>query len=118
MDIVLQYVNDGASVFDTPGLAKRLAGPLVDVRRTITGYEVAALHQSFYQYLSKGSLWTKSDILLQPLRTRKLSRGIAAVWYFTEFPESQQHLDQLRSASSAPIGFYTTSPSITLYCKH
>ncbi|KAF4181912.1 hypothetical protein CNMCM8694_009355 [Aspergillus lentulus] len=106
MDIVLQYVNDGASVFDTPGLAKRLAGPLVDVRRTITGYEVAALHQSFYQYLSKGSLWTKSDILLQPLRTRKLSRGIAAVWYFTEFPESQQHLDQLRSASSAPIGFY------------
>jgi hypothetical protein len=106
MGIVFQYVNDGEPVFDTPGLAKRLAGPLVDVRRTITGYEVAAVHQSFYQYLSKGSLWTKSDILLQPLRTRKLSRGIAAVWYFTECPESQQHLDELRSASSAPISFY------------
>jgi hypothetical protein len=106
MGIVFQYVNDGEPVFDTPGFAKRLAGPLVDVRRTITGYEVAAVHQSFYQYLSKGSLWTKSDILLQPLRTRKLSRGIAAVWYFTECPESQQHLDELRSASSAPISFY------------
>ncbi|EAW17002.1 ATP-binding protein [Aspergillus fischeri NRRL 181] len=106
MEIVFQYVNDGEPVFDTPALAKRLAGSLVDVRRTITGYEVVAVHQSFYQYLSKGSLWTKSDILLQPLRTKKLLRGIVAVWYFTECPESQQHLDELRSASSAPISFY------------
>ncbi|GIK05275.1 hypothetical protein Aspvir_009379 [Aspergillus viridinutans] len=106
LDIVFQYVNDGEPVFDTPGLAKRLAGPLVDVRQTITGYEVAAVHQSFYQYLSRGSLWTKSDLLLQPPRARKLSRGVAAVWYFTECPESQQHLDELKSASSAPISFY------------
>ncbi|KAF7158752.1 hypothetical protein CNMCM5623_003916 [Aspergillus felis] len=106
MDIVFQYVNDGEPVFDTPGLAKRLAGPLVDVRQAITGYEIAAVHQSFYQYLSRGSLWTDSDRLLQPPRTRKLSRGIAAVWYFTECAESQQHLDELRSASSAPISFY------------
>ncbi|RHZ55535.1 uncharacterized protein CDV56_101100 [Aspergillus thermomutatus] len=106
MDIVFQYVNDGEPVFDTPGLAKRLAGPLVDVRQTITGYEVAAVHQTFYRYLSTTSFGTDSHVSPQPLRTRKLSRGIAAVWYFTECAESKQHLDELRSASSAPISFY------------
>jgi hypothetical protein len=104
MDIVFQYVNGGESVFDTPGLAKRLASPLVDVRQTTTGYEVAAVHRTFYQYLSGANFGTNT--LLQPLRTRKWSRGIAAVWYFTECQESQQHLEELRSASSASISFY------------
>ncbi|KAF7122048.1 hypothetical protein CNMCM5793_000003 [Aspergillus hiratsukae] len=98
MDIVFQYVNGGEPVFDTPGLAKRLGDRLVDLRQTTTGYEVAAVHQSFYPYLSRA--------LLRPLWSKKLSRGIAAVWYFTECPESKQHLDDLRSASSAPINFY------------
>ena len=116
MDIAFQYVNNGELVLDTPELAKRLADPLADVRRMITGYAVAAVHQSVYQYSSRGSLWAKSDILLQPLRTKKLSRGIVAVWYITKCPESQQHLDELRGASSAPISFYKIKSHFSFHC--
>lgn len=106
MGVVFQYTNGGDPVFDIPGLIKRLGGPLVEVRQTQFGQEVAALHESFYQYLPRAKFADDEHTSLQKRETRVLRRARAAIWYFTECQESEQHLDELRSTSSAPLNFY------------
>lgn len=106
LSIVFQYVNGGEPIFDTPLLVARLGAPLVEVRSTPLDVEVSAVHQSLYQYLSKARFRAPAELSFRYSRMRVLYRAVSAAWYFTESPESEQHLADLQGASSAQLSFY------------
>ncbi|KAL9609168.1 MAG: hypothetical protein Q9167_006045 [Letrouitia subvulpina] len=120
LQLVFRFVNGGNEVFNAASLARELATPLIEVHELDSTCEVDFVHHSAHQYLSqcskdpfRGMELLEPPQILKPLRLKQFYRGVTAIWYFTECPDSSQRLADLRDLSKP--GDFFGSDSIGSY---
>jgi DNA polymerase III delta prime subunit len=101
LELVFRYVNKGNPVFDAVALARKLAAPLIQVHKQGSAYELDFLHRSAYQYLADIQFRSPEELplILRPQEHKQLYRGMLAMWYFTDCPDSLGDLQALREES-------------------
>ncbi|KAI2469812.1 hypothetical protein F4781DRAFT_431029 [Annulohypoxylon bovei var. microspora] len=103
LELVFQYANDGEPVHDAAAQARRVCGPLIDVRGE-NAYELDFIHHTAAQYLSASSDLAAAHLplTLRPRRLRQLHRAAVAVWYFAQSAQSAELLRYLRRSGGRP----------------